>query len=184
MAKKTNKKTTMSAKSTKHSKVKKIVASVVAAGLLALGGIYYTSSGATCHARGTLPNNLPDSKCTPGTIDSSVTQANIQQTICVSGYSGKVRPPTSYTNNLKTQQIKQYGYTDTNPKDYEEDHLISLELGGNPTDPKNLWPEPGGSPNPKDTVENRCHKQVCDGTITLKKAQQEIAKDWTTACPK
>ena len=26
--------------------------------------------------------------------------------------------------------------------DYQEDHLISLELGGNPTDPRNLWPEP------------------------------------------
>jgi hypothetical protein len=28
-----------------------------------------------------------------------------------------------------------------NPKDYEEDHLISLELGGAPRDPKNLWPQ-------------------------------------------
>jgi hypothetical protein len=25
---------------------------------------------------------------------------------------------------------------------YEEDHLISLEDGGDPTDPRNLFPEP------------------------------------------
>jgi hypothetical protein len=25
---------------------------------------------------------------------------------------------------------------------YEEDHLSPLEDGGNPTDPRNLWPEP------------------------------------------
>jgi len=29
-----------------------------------------------------------------------------------------------------------------NPACYEEDHLISLENGGDPKDPKNLWPEP------------------------------------------
>ena len=35
-------------------------------------------------------------------------------------------------------------YADTNPiSDYEEDHLIPLELGGSPTSPLNLWPEPG-----------------------------------------
>lgn len=163
--------------------IKKIVAGVIAAGIIALGGVYYTSSQATCHVRGAFPNILPDATCTPGVTDSRVTQANIQKTICVSGYSGSVRPSVSYTNNLKQQQIKAYGYTDTNLKDYEEDHLISLELGGSPTDPKNLWPEPGSSPNAKDTVENRCHRQVCSGTITLKKAQQQIAKDWTTACP-
>ena len=80
------------------------------------------------------------------------------------------------------QQIIAYGYTDKNPRDYEEDHLISLELGGNPTDPKNLWPEPGASPNPKDKIENLCHEKVCSGQITLGQAQQEIATDWPTAC--
>jgi hypothetical protein len=29
---------------------------------------------------------------------------------------------------------------------YEEDHFISLELGGHPRDPKNLWPEMWGTP--------------------------------------
>lgn len=132
----------------------------------------------TCHMQGV----LPDPDCTPGSIDASVTQGNIHQTICVSGYTKTVRPPVSYTNSLKVQQIKEYGFADTNPYDYEEDHLISLELGGSPTDPKNLWPEPGRSPNPKDRIENLCNQKVCDGEISLDVAQKEIASHWQTAC--
>jgi hypothetical protein len=43
-----------------------------------------------------------------------------------------VRPPTTYTNKLKAQQIAEYGYSDTSLSDYEEDHLIPLELGDAP----------------------------------------------------
>ena len=66
-------------------------------------------------------------------------------------------------------------------KQHEEDHLISLELGGAPSDPKNLWPEPGASPNPKDKIENFLHTEICSGRITLLDAQSRIAKDWVTA---
>lgn len=132
----------------------------------------------TCHEK----NGLPDPTCTPGIIDSSVTQGNILSTICQSGYTKTIRPPVSYTTSLKRQQIIAYGYLDKNLSDYEEDHLISLELGGSPTDPKNLWPEPGASPNPKDSVENLCHQKVCSGQLSLAAAQKEIAADWQTAC--
>jgi hypothetical protein len=127
-------------------------------------------------------NGLPDKGCTPGATDPRVTQANIQQTICVSGYTATIRPPSSYTTNLKIQQIKEYGYTDINTSDYEEDHLIPLEVGGAPSDPANLWPEFGSIPNPKDKIENLCHQKVCDGQISLSEAQIEIASDWRTAC--
>ena len=67
------------------------------------------------------------------------------------------------------------------PADYEEDHFISLELGGSPTDPRNLWPEPY-LPKPgakeKDIVENYLHRQVCSGTMTLEDAQKAIVADW------
>jgi hypothetical protein len=127
-------------------------------------------------------NGMPDSICTPGSIDNRVTQENIASTICKSGYTAKVRPSVSYTNKLKVQQIVEYGYTDTNPKSYEEDHLIPLELGGNPTDPKNLWPEFGDTPNKKDSVENGCKRKVCAGQIVLVEAQKEISTNWRTAC--
>jgi len=137
-----------------------------------------TPSSLVCHSL----NGLPDLNCTPGVVDQNVTQANISSTICVSGYTTKVRPSTGYTNKLKVEQIKEYGYSDTNVKDYEEDHLIPLEIGGSPTDPKNLWPELGNSPNPKDKIENLCHKLVCSGKIGLSEAQNEIANNWRTAC--
>ena len=131
-----------------------------------------------CHLNGV----LPDPNCTPGSIDPKVTQNNLDQTICVRGYTKTVRPPVSYTNNLKVEQIAQYGYADTLTSNYEEDHLISLELGGSPTDPKNLWPEPGKTPNPKDRIENLCHQKICNRQITLAQAQKEIATNWPTAC--
>jgi len=59
--------------------------------------------------------------------------------------------------------------SDKTPSHYEEDHFISLELGGNPRDPKSLWPEMWGTPGTpltsrgpkaKDAVENELHKEV------------------------
>lgn len=131
----------------------------------------------SCHS----VDGLPDPKCTPGVADPRVTQDNIRSTICVAGYTATVRPASAYTDALKVRQIKQYGYADTAPADYEEDHLIPLELGGNPTDPANLWPEPrfGSYPaSKKDGVENALHSKVCSGSITLASAQREIAVNW------
>lgn len=145
--------------------------------LLPTGSVEGIATG-SCHINGV----LPDSKCTPGVIDPRVTQDNIYATICVKGYTKTVRPPRTYTDQLKREQIQEYGYSDTNTSDYEEDHLIPLEVGGNPSDPKNLWPQPGRSPNMKDRVETRCHDMVCNGSLPLATAQQEIATNWQTAC--
>ena len=131
---------------------------------------------AACHANGA----LPDATCTPGAANVNVTQDNIQQTICSSGYTKTIRPTAAFTNNLKAEQMSQYGYTDS-IRAHEEDHLISLELGGSPDDPKNLWPEPHAAPNPKDKVENYLHAAVCSGRISLHDAQARIATNWTTA---
>lgn len=131
-----------------------------------------------CHARDN--GNLPDHSCTPGVIDPHVTQQNIHKTICVSGYTRTVRPASKLTNSLKIRQIMLYGYTGpaANPRNIEEDHLISLELGGAPSDTKNLWPEFPKSPNPKDKIENLLHKLVCSGAMKLHTAQQLISHNW------
>lgn len=123
----------------------------------------------------------PDSSITPGAVDPRVTQANIHQTICVSGYTATVRPPVSFTEPLKIKQIAQYGFADTNVSDYEEDHFVPLEIGGAPADPKNLFPEHYREPygaHDKDKVENYLHRQVCDGAMTLAAAQHAIETDW------
>ena len=139
-------------------------------------------SNSKCHALHIDLSNseafLPDPECTPGVIDTAVTQENLYTTICLKGYTKTVRPSVSYTNKLKKQQIIDYGYIDTNMSNYEEDHFISLELGGSPTDPKNLWPEPGPSFNEKDKVENYLHNEVCSKRMTLLEAQEKITKNW------
>lgn len=124
---------------------------------------------------------LPDGDCTPGAIDSAVTQDNVQQTICVPGYTSTVRPPTSYTTPLKRQLMDAYGYGGLPLANYELDHLISLELGGAPRDPANLWPLTRSGPAgaiQKDAIENFLHRQVCDGALSLADAQQQVAMDW------
>ena len=132
----------------------------------------------------------PDPELTPGATNPTVTQATIRTTICVSGWTATVRPPTSYTTPLKREQIGEYGYTDTSLADYEEDHLIPLELGGSPSDAANLWPEPYAATLPdgtnvgarvKDQLENRLHALVCDGAMSLVRAQQLIRVDWIAA---
>ena len=106
---------------------------------------------------------LPDATCTPGAIDPSVTQDNIDSTICVSGYTKTVRPPVSVTEPQKFESMTAYGFNDS-PSNYEFDHLIPLEIGGAPDDLKNLWPESHDTtPNSydKDGLENYLHDQVC-----------------------
>lgn len=80
---------------------------------------------------------------------------------------------------------------------YEEDHLISLEDGGDPTDPRNLCftHKVGGKimgAHQKDIVEGYIHDEVCydvpgskrnsyipaTTSITLKRGQEILAGDW------
>jgi len=100
-----------------------------------------------------------------------VTQATIGKTICVKGWTKTIRPPSNYTDALKRVQLAQWRYADQNPSHYEEDHLISLELGGAPYSQKNLWPEPWAQARKSDPRENAWHRKVCNGTLTLKQAQ-------------
>ena len=123
---------------------------------------------------------LPDDHCTPGAADPHITQDNIDTTICVSGYTKTVRPPVAVTNKLKAQSRQDYGWTgDMGAAEY--DHLISLEIGGAPSDIANLWFEPGKIPNKKDAVEHQLHKLVCSHKVPLLAAQRAISTDWTTA---
>jgi len=96
---------------------------------------------------------------------------------------------------LKARQLQAARFTDKNSAHYEEDHFISLELGGHPRDAKKLWPEMWGTPGTpltfrgpfppslvgakaKDRVENAINTAVCNGTMTLQEAQHTIATDW------
>ena len=135
----------------------------------------------------------PNPALTPGAVNPDVTQANIASTICKSGWTATIRPPSSYTTKLKKTQLADPRYGNTanqNTADYEEDHLISLELGGAPKDEKNLFPEPYKIPytyqgkaidlgaHSKDKYENYLNAMVCNGKTPLATAQHTIASDW------
>jgi hypothetical protein len=113
-----------------------------------------------------------DPASTPGVLNPDVTQATINETICVKGWTKTIRPPTSYTNELKQKQMREYGVGGS-MSDYQEDHLISLELGGHPTDPRNLWPEPYPRASAVDAIENDLNNKVCSGELSLEEAQLE-----------
>jgi hypothetical protein len=108
---------------------------------------------------------------TPGALNPAVTQANIASTICRHGWTRTVRPPVSYTNDLKAKGIRRYRLRGP-PSAFQEDHLISLELGGDPVDPRNLWPEPYPRASAVDQIENDLNHRVCTGSLSLADAQR------------
>lgn len=145
-----------------------------------------TLSASECHVvtvDASMGEYLPDTACTPGAIDPAVTQATISSTICASGYTASIRPPTSITGPAKTESLADYGMAASSTTEY--DHLVPLELGG-ASSVSNLWPEPNkagarGVDNPKDAVESALKRAVCAHTIPLAAAQVAIAKNWVTA---
>jgi hypothetical protein len=140
----------------------------------------------SCHYTYLGSDPLPDPHCTPGAVDPQVTPAGIGSTICSSGFTSTIRPPESVTEPEKAASAAAYGYT--GPFSVAEyDHLVPLELGGDPNDPANLWVEPPDNPNAtsfantKDRLEDRLNSLVCSGQLPLAVAQQAIASNWVTA---
>jgi hypothetical protein len=134
----------------------------------------------------TLDQARPNARITPGALNPAVNQANIGETICVPGYSKSVRPAEEFTRRLKLLGVRQYGYSDRRLRDYEEDHLIAIGLGGSPTAARNLWPEPhrvigGWGSYAKDRLEDKLHTLVCRGRVPLAQAQSDMASDWIAA---
>jgi hypothetical protein len=115
-----------------------------------------------------------------------VSQATIATTICRRGYTATVRPPQSVTSREKLASAAAYGYTGS-LHTAEYDHLIPLELGGDPNDAANLWVQPNDRAgaattfNSKDALENALNRLVCSGRLPLAAARRAIATDWVAA---
>ena len=143
----------------------------------------------SCHYRHTTGGQpLPDPRCTPGATNPRVTSSTLHATICHSGYTRSIRPGVAITTAEKRANAASYVYTGS-LRVAEYDHLVPLELGGDPNDPRNLWVEPAspghsaraGVNNPKDAVEDRLNALVCQGRVAFVAAQRAIAVDWTSA---
>jgi hypothetical protein len=124
-------------------------------------------------------------------LNGAVTQATIHSTICVKGWTATIRPPVSYTEPLKKQDIAQYASQHAKDPNWtlsntEMDHRLSLELGGDPKDPNNLSPEEHQGKTGslvKDVDENAFNKTICDGSQTLAQAQAAFVTKWLAAYP-
>jgi hypothetical protein len=140
---------------------------LVAGAVLLLAAAFLQPRGAT--SKGPYAADLAR---TPGVVNPDVTQQNIGSTICKHGWTRTIRPPADYTNALKLKQMREYGVGGS-LSDYQEDHLISLELGGHPTDARNLWPEPYPRASEVDSIENALNAKVCSGELLLDEAQRK-----------
>lgn len=126
--------------------------------------------------------DLPNLAVTPG-VATSLTKDEV----CARWWGRDAR---HVTVRMRREAFARYGMSgnsdrrctpDRHGRRCELDHLISRELGG-ADHVDNLWPQPyGGKPwnaVRKDRVENRLHREVCAGRITLMQAQHEITLDW------
>ena len=170
-----------------------------AAGVVLVHGDGWTSAGlngpvpaaGSCHLRTAADGEpLPDPACTPGAVDSAVTDADTATTVCrKGGYTSSVRPPESLTEPMKRKLLAAYGIPAGQIRRYELDHLIELASGG-ASDVRNLWPEPDTFQqftssefvhNDKDAVEAYTYHAICDGKVTVTAVQNAMAHDWSTA---
>lgn len=130
--------------------------------------------------------DLPDLAKTPGVWRADLSKAQI----CAKKWGKDERAVTAA---MKRQAFASYGLSgnddpacvpDAHGKRCEIDHLISRELGGADA-VKNLWPQAyGSSPwnaHRKDTLENRLHKEMCAGRLSLANARASLVQDWRRA---
>ena len=193
----------------RHPRISAAHVAATAAAVVAVAAAASTLQPATATASAcTFRDNgaLPDPTCTPGSLNPNVQQSNIATTICSPGWTATIRPPEIVTERAKYKSMKAYGMPPTAAKSIEYDHLISLELGGDPgwintgTATAPVWtPTPGAATNlwpeqhkvilsgqnvgsfTKDALENALKRDVCDGTVPLAVAQTAIATDWEAA---
>jgi hypothetical protein len=114
-------------------------------------------------------------------LNPMVTPENIDETICVRGWTKTVRPPFEATNAIKLKKLRDRGLTEADKSRFELDHIIPLALGGSPDDPRNLRLEPWPEADRKDGVEACLAHAVCVGRISLNEARRRIWKDWRGA---
>ncbi len=129
------------------------------------------------HYRKDGPALLNDLRYTPGSV-----RTTDPKELCPHAHTKAVRHVTRAT---KEAACKEYGIAPAKctGANYEQDHLISLELGGS-NDLANIWPEPylpWPGAREKDRLENALHRDVCTGKLSLKSAQEQIRTDWWKA---
>ena len=109
---------------------------------------------------------LPDALVTPGAIDSADTAV-----VCHRAVRRHV------TAAMHHAVFATYGVPWAQRAQYEDDHVIALELGGR-NDNANRFPQPLAQAHSKDSVENYTRRLVCAGVLPLAVVQRQMARDW------
>lgn len=109
---------------------------------------------------------LPNLTITPGR-----TRAVTLRDVCRTAWGLDRR---HVTESMKRQVAAAYGVPWSERAHFEFDHLIPRELGG-ADDVRNLWPQPlAEARHLKDPAENRLHRAVCRGELSLTAAQEQM----------
>jgi predicted anti-sigma-YlaC factor YlaD len=119
---------------------------------------------------------VPDPRLTPG-----MTQPLSKAELCSLGDQDSA-PAVPRAVALKV--FAAYGVSDPRPRAFELDYLVAPELGGT-NDIRNLWPQPYRTlpwdAHAKDALEDHLYGLVCQGSLDLATAQEDIARDWIAA---
>ena len=107
-------------------------------------------------------------------LNEQVTQLTIAATICKPGWTKTIRPPSSYTQRIERQKLP----AGADSKAYVVDHLIALEIGGAPREPRNLMLQTNEASKAKNRDENAYHRAVCAGRMTLEAARDDMYRNW------
>ncbi len=122
--------------------------------------------------------SLPDSSLTPGAATLAT-----RGTVCAQANTKNKAVSVA----LQRKVFQEYGIADAKPQAYEVDYLVTPALGG-ADDIRNLWPHSYSATSwnaqVKDALEDRLREMVCDGSLDLAEAQQEIARNWIAAYQK
>lgn len=133
-------------------------------------------------------DELPDQAVTPGAV---ITRD--RAVVCAPGYARAARHRyDAEWLRYRTAMFREYGIPHERWRDFTVDHLVPIELGGEPFglvdgrwDLRNVWPEPKAEARHKDAVEDALHAAVCYRRgyrgihLTVVAAQRAIAHDWT-----
>jgi hypothetical protein len=125
---------------------------------------------APCHTTGTAPFTAPDSLCTPGAFVRKT------KTDVCDGQTVRPSLPAAERRHIVTA----YGVPGWTGANGELDHRVPLALGG-VTDHRNVWPEAGPLPNPKDRLEAVIFRRVCKGLphpMRVRTAVNVFRADW------
>lgn len=166
-------------------------------GVSAFDSSYYNPPPRTKTSHCAIAHALPDPKCTPGAVDRTATV----ERIC----SQLTKDVRRTTRAIDAETFASYGVSRSDGINRENDHLISLELGGADNDIANHFPQPYEDikklkrgllsddelgAHAKDMVENWFHYRLCDPVTKAPRPgarellpilQRQIAVDWVSA---